>query len=158
MTSDAADLARLHVDVWDDAYTGLMPQRVLDQRRAALDQRVERWRDVLTARAQIPGAAPTWLAEDGNGLVGFASAGARRDDDATLPDLELYALYVRARCWGSGVGHRLLEAALGDRAAYLWVLSGNGRATGFYERHGFVLDGAVDDGDDHGRHLRMVRR
>ena len=65
---------------------------------------------------------------------------------------------MRARCWGTGLGHRLLVATLGERAAYLWVLAGNDRATGFYERHGFALDGAVDDGDAHGRHLRMVRR
>ncbi|WP_180923796.1 GNAT family N-acetyltransferase [Nocardioides marinisabuli] len=92
------------------------------------------------------------------GWSAFASALPARDDDPALPGLELTALYVRARCWGTGLGHRLLEAAVGDRAAYLWVLAGNERATGFYERHGFVLDGAVDDSDDHGRHLRMVRR
>ena len=51
-----------------------------------------------------------------------------------------------------------LALTLGERAAYLWVLAGNDRATGFYERHGFVLDGAADDSDEHGRHLRMVRR
>ncbi|GHJ59304.1 N-acetyltransferase [Nocardioides sp. OK12] len=156
--ADAEALGGLHVDAWDDAYTGLMPQRLLEERRAALPERVEMWREILTARAQAPDAPVVWLAEDASGLVGFASALPARDDDPALPGLELTALYVRARCWGTGLGHRLLEAAVGDRAAYLWVLAGNERATGFYERHGFVLDGAVDDSDDHGRHLRMVRR
>lgn len=155
---DARALAHLHVDVWEDAYADLMPRRVLVERRAALEQRVAHWHDVLTVRGRTPGTEPLWLAEDPTGLVGFGCAGPARDDDPALPPLELTALYVRARCWGTGLGHRLLGAAVGDRAAYLWVLAGNERATGFYERHGFGLDGVVDDSDPHGRHLRMVRR
>ena len=160
--SDAEALAHLHLDVWEDAYTGLMPAQLLAERRARPEERVASWRRVLASRAAAldadPGAEPVWLAEDRTGLVGFASAGPGRDDEPGLPVLELSALYVRARCWGTGLGHRLLVATLGERAAYLWVLAGNDRATGFYERHGFALDGAVDDGDAHGRHLRMVRR
>jgi len=34
---------QLHLDVWDDAYRGLMPQEILDERRAKLDERIERW-------------------------------------------------------------------------------------------------------------------
>ncbi len=34
-----------------------------------------------------------------------------------------------------------MEQAIGDRAAYLWVLDGNARATAFYRRHGFADDG-----------------
>ena len=44
---DAEALAHLHVDVWDDAYTGLMPQGILDDRRDKVAERVERWRDIL---------------------------------------------------------------------------------------------------------------
>jgi len=58
--------------------------------------------------------------------------------------------------YGAGVGFALFEQVVGDRAAYLWVLAGNERAIGFYERQGFRLDGTEDELDD-GRHLRMVR-
>jgi len=34
---------QLHLDVWDDAYRGLMPQEILDERWAKLDERIERW-------------------------------------------------------------------------------------------------------------------
>ena len=64
--------------------------------------------------------------------------------------------YVRAAYWGTGVGYALFEIAIGDRAAYLWVLAGNERAIGFYERQGFRLDGTEDEHDE-GRHVRMVR-
>jgi GNAT superfamily N-acetyltransferase len=147
---DAEALAHLHVDVWDDAYTGLMPQGILDDRREKVAERVERWRENLTS-----GAHTTHLAVDGEELVGFASAGPGRDNDVDT-ELELSALYVRAAHWGDGVGYALFATAVGERAAYLWVLAGNERAIAFYERQGFRLDGTEDEHDE-GRHVRMVR-
>jgi GNAT superfamily N-acetyltransferase len=147
--ADAEALAHLHLDVWDDAYTGLMPQGILDDRRAKVDERVERWRGILAQNQS------TWVAEDANGLIGFASTGPARDND--IDDLlELYALYVRASYWGTGVGYAMFEDIVGDRAAYLWVLATNQRAIGFYERQGFRLDGTEDEHDE-GLHVRMVR-
>jgi hypothetical protein len=37
--AEAEALAQLHLDVWDDAYPGLMPQEILDGRRASGDGR-----------------------------------------------------------------------------------------------------------------------
>lgn len=54
---DAVALAHLHVDCWDDAYTGLMPQPILDERRADLDKRAERWRQILEEHDR------TWVAQ-----------------------------------------------------------------------------------------------
>jgi GNAT superfamily N-acetyltransferase len=149
VVADAEALSHLHLDVWDDAYTGLMPQGILDDRREKVAERIDRWRDILKGRE------PTWLAEDSEGLIGFASTGPPRDNDMD-DTLEFYALYARAAYWGTGVGYALFEVAVGDRAAYLWVLAGNERAIGFYERQGFRLDGTEDEQDE-GRHVRMVR-
>ena len=148
---DAEAMGHLHVDVWDDAYTGLMPQRILDERRAKVADRVDSWAAILAAHDR------TLVAEAPEGLIGFASAGPGRDNDLD-PDieLELWALYVRARWWDTGVGYALFEEAVGDRAAYLWVLADNDRAIGFYERQGFRLDGTEDEHDE-GLHVRMVR-
>jgi GNAT superfamily N-acetyltransferase len=147
--SDAEALAHLHLDVWDDAYTGLMPQQLLDDRRSAVDQRVASWQDILA------GGTTTLVAEGPDGLVGFVCAGTGRDNDVDT-ELELMALYVRAAHWGSGLGYALFSKAVGDRAAYLWVLAGNARAIEFYERQGFRFDG-VEDELDEGLHVRMVR-
>jgi GNAT superfamily N-acetyltransferase len=149
VTGDAESLTELHLDCWDDAYTGLVPQPILDQRRADVASRVAMWREILG------GEQPTWLADRGGDLVGFASAGTGRDNDVDT-DLELKALYVRATLWGTGVGSALLREAIADRAAYLWVLAANDRAIRFYERHGFALDGTEDEHDE-GLHVRMVR-
>jgi len=146
---DAGAMAALHIDCWDDAYTGLVPQQVLDERRSITDERVEHWREILAGRHS------TLVAECADGLIGFASAGRGRDNDVDL-DLELWALYVRASWWGRGVGYALLEESIGDRAAYLWVLAGNARAIRFYERQGFRLDGARTE-QEMGVEARMVR-
>ena len=151
VVADAEALAHLHVDVWDDAYTGLMPQGLLDDRREKVAERVEQVARILAGRE------PTWVAEDSDGLMGFASTGPARDNDMD-ETLELYALYVRAAYWGTGVGYALFEIAVGDRAAYLWVLAGNDRAIEFYQRQGFRLDGTLDATEhDEGLHVRMVR-
>jgi GNAT superfamily N-acetyltransferase len=146
---DAEALAHLHVDVWDDAYTGLMPQEVLDDRRARMPDRVRAWEEI-TAQEVTPLVA----LHDGD-PIGFAKAGPARDNDVDT-DLEVWSLYVRERWWGTGVAHALFEGEVGDRAAYLWVLAGNARAIAFYERLGFRLDGTEDEHDE-GLHVRMVR-
>ena len=60
----------------------------------------------------------------------------------------MVALYALPEAWGLGVGHALMNFAsgefgrLGYRKAVVWVMEGNARAERFYERQGYVLDGA----------------
>lgn len=145
---DAARLTDLHLDVWDEAYAGLLPAEVLAARRAERAQRTDRWRTALAVGA-------TWVADDGDRLVGFTTAGPSRAADAPIP-FELWALYVRRAAYGTGLGQRLFDVSVGDRAAYLWVLRGNDRAIAFYRRQGFIVDGAQKPQYDT-VDLRMVR-
>lgn len=149
-TDDADALALLHVEVWEAAYRGLMPEHVFTERRAGLDARAARWRTII---ATSPARTLVAVADDGR-LLGFSSDGPGRDDDLDLP--ELWALYVDAAAWGTGIGHRLLAAAVGEAPASLWVLERNDRAIGFYERHGFGFDGTRRV-DEVGAEVRMVR-
>jgi GNAT superfamily N-acetyltransferase len=149
IVSDAESLTDLHLDCWDDAYTGLIPQRILDERREDVASRVARWQMILEE------GEPTFLADHDGQLIGFASAGTGRDNDVDMR-LELKALYVRGTWWGRGIGYALLWESIQDQEAYLWVLKGNHRAIGFYVRHGFALDGTEDEQDE-GLHVRMVR-
>lgn len=147
---DAEAIAHLHVDAWEDAYGSLLAAGIFQQRRATIPERIERWRDQLTNSP-----ARTVVAEDTKGLVGFATVGPSRADDVIV-DEELWAIYVGASWWGTGVGHALLTSALADRPAFLWVLRGNDRAIDFYRKHGFVDDGATRT-DEYGTEVRMVR-
>jgi ribosomal protein S18 acetylase RimI-like enzyme len=146
---DAEALAVLHVRVWDEAYTGLMPQPVLDERRA---RPLADWTHAWQARLALTDQR-TWVALAGAEIVGFAESGRARDGSGGL---EMMALYVRSSHYDTGLGHRLLATAIGDEPAYLWVLDGNARAIGFYERHGFAFDGQVEQ-EVEGLHRRMVR-
>ena len=150
--ADAEALAGLHLDVWEEAYAGLVPQRILDARRASPGARVELWRAIL-----VHPASTVLVAERDGRLLGFVSTGPGRDvPQAGLPALELMALYIRAEVYGAGVGHRLFEASVGAAPAYLWVLAGNERAIAFYQRQGFTFDGTTRT-DEVGTELRMVR-
>jgi len=147
---DAAEVARVQVTGWHEAYTGRMPQSVLD----GLDvtQRTETWGRILAA-----GRSGVWVAEADGVVIGFAASGPPRPDEAVPDHLELYAIYVLAAYYGSGAGTALLGAAIGEAPASLWVLEDNPRARAFYRRHGFAPTGAVKDDTAWGDPIREVR-
>lgn len=145
--TDAEAVTGLHLDCWDEAYTGLMPQGILDARRDDVPALVDRWRTGLAN-------GNTTVAEHESRLIGFVNA--KPGTELPALEIQLFALYVRAPWWGTGVGHALFECAVGNRSACLWVLEGNDRAIRFYERQGFRLDGTGHD-EPEGRHVRMVR-
>lgn len=150
--ADAEAGAACHIACWREAYAGIVPAAVLAQRTDDLPERTERWRHF------IADFGPRWLAvaDDGE-VVGFSAAGPGRDDDIDV-ELELYAIYVRAAHYGTGVAHRLLTQAIGDEPAYLWVFEANPRAQGFYRRHGLRADGARKMEPFFGEpEIRMVR-
>jgi ribosomal protein S18 acetylase RimI-like enzyme len=133
---DAPGIAGVHVRGWQETYAHLVPAEDLDRMR--VEQRELRWREILTGDD-----SETWVAADGDVVVGFAGTSPGRDDDSPRP-LELQSIYVLASHHGTGAGQRLLDAALGDRPAFLWVARDNPRANAFYARNGFGPDGATD--------------
>jgi GNAT superfamily N-acetyltransferase len=106
---------------------------------ASLDEgrRAEGWRRILQ-----DGRTDAFVAELDGAVVGWATAGPGRDDDPPRPR-ELEGIYVLASAHGTGAGQLLLDAAIADSLAYLWVLDGNARAEAFYRRNGFARDGAT---------------
>jgi ribosomal protein S18 acetylase RimI-like enzyme len=150
--ADADELGRVHVEVWRQAYAGLMPPDFL----AALDAGAfaEKWRSRMADA--VPGVVRL-VARDELGIAGFTTAGPPRIDDPPA-DLELYAINLLARVHGTGVADLLLDATLGRRAAYLWVAEGNERAIAYYRKRGFVDDGGRDvDAESGAPEIRMVR-
>lgn len=139
---DADAIGRIQVETWRAAYTGLMPEEAVAGFDVESRQRM--WREGLGRRPR-PGSA-TFVVEDGGEVVGFASVGASRDEDAEREG-ELYAIYLHPSRWGDGIGRALLQRAeesmrsSGFRRALLWVLAGNERAERFYRAAGWEEDG-----------------
>ena len=89
--ADAEALSEPHLDCWDEAYTGLVPQEILAERRMRFQERIDCWRGALEQEV-------VWLAERDGYLIGFS--GAQAADDADFAGLlELRVLYVRAAWW-----------------------------------------------------------
>lgn len=133
---DAPAIAAVHVQAWRAAYKGIVPAAYLD----ALDveDRTARWRGNLTQ-----GASTVCVAETAQGVVGWASLGACRDDDATGSTGELWAIYVAPGRWRHGVGRAMWAwgeshlAQAGYSSAVVWVLEDNLAARRFYATVGF---------------------
>lgn len=148
---DAHGIARVHVRSWREAYAHVFSPYLLEG--LSVRARTERWTRTLSEGAEV------WVAEANGEIVGWASAGRQREVDAPA-SRELTGIYVLRDYYGSGAGQLLLDAALGDEAAYLWVLADNPRALAFYRRNGFAHDGVtkVDTfGGEPAHELRMVR-
>jgi len=138
---DENAVADVHVRSWQSAYRGLLPDQYLDGLRP--EHRIPGYR-FGQGEATVP---RTLLALESGALLGFATFGASRDEDAPGAG-ELFALYVDPQRWRTGAGRALLLRAReglhagGHRKAILWVLRGNEPAERFYEEDGWRRDGA----------------
>ena len=157
---DAAGIARVRVETWRAAYSGLVPQDVLDRLDITREtaHRVERWEE----HHADAGSHDLVAVADGE-VIGWAFAGRAR---ARLEGVtgELYAIYAHSERWSRGVGNALLGeverrlVADGHARAYLWVLAGNERAAAFYDARGWRLDGGekVEEGMHELRRVRTL--
>ena len=135
VVEDAADIARVHIQAWQETYSRLVEPGELDG--LSVDRRSERW------AALVGGVEPAvWVVTLDGQIVGFASTRVG-GDDAPRPR-ELSGIYVLAAQHGSGAGQRLLDAAIGDSPAFLTVAADNPRAHAFYRRNRFELDGHTE--------------
>lgn len=132
---DADAVVRMHTLAHEECYGPLLPPGFFAARRASILARVE------SRRPYLDSTQPRIIALDAkNEIVGFADAGPGRDEHHPQ-ELELYSIYTLNRTYGTGLGAALLNAAIGDSPAYLWVIEANPRARAFYAKHGFHPDG-----------------
>jgi ribosomal protein S18 acetylase RimI-like enzyme len=146
---DVAAIAEVHMTSWKESYTHLLSPGFFDSRTP--ERAVSRWVDTLAG----PSAPPVHVATLDGTIVGFSGSGPSQDE-APVRDLQLYFIYVLAAHHGVGAGQRLLEAALGDAPASLWMVKDNPRALAFYRRNGFEPDG-VEKLDVHWENLEEIR-
>lgn len=140
---DAEGIGAIHVGAWQWAYRGLMPDEFLD----GLDpfDRAETWASRL---ASAETCLRQLVAVVDGGVVGFASIGASRDEDADPATGEVMAIYLDPSHVGTGIGRQLFSGALGKlreagfKTVTVWVLDTNTRGRAFYEKAGMQLDGS----------------
>jgi GNAT superfamily N-acetyltransferase len=154
--ADAFAVAAVHVSSWQVAYRNIVPDEFLDTFDVV--ERAGRY----TFDDQAPGAHVTWIATEGEEILGMVTVSPCRDED--LPSTgEVAALYVTPTKWRSGVGAVLMskgEQLLVDdgyTSASLWVLEENARARAFYERGGWHADSRTKTIEIGGRELVEIR-
>ena len=138
--ADARRFEEIRIAGWKTAYAGIfaadfLDALVVDEERVA--QR-EAWLE------DLPQHHVMLVAEDGDTLLGGAILTPSRDED--VPDAaELLALYIDPDLRSNGIGTALMDsgfARMPHALQTLWTLEDNTAARRFYERHGFVADGA----------------
>jgi len=105
--SDSEKIARISVDTWRSAYTGLIDKKTLDN-LSYLDK-VHGWRIKIES---LDNRTIIFVAEIDNELVGFALAGQEQQDPSvkSLHDIgELMAIYVSDKYQRRGIGTLLVQ-------------------------------------------------
>ena len=134
---DAADLARIYIESWQDTYAGVISHALLSA--MSLKAHTARWQ--ATIKAMDRHGAAVLVAEDANfGPLGLCSLGRARDRGLGFEG-EVYTLYVDPVFMGRGAGRALLCGAfeaLKDRklrSCLIWAHARN-NACFFYEAMG----------------------
>jgi GNAT superfamily N-acetyltransferase len=126
--TDAATIARVHVDSWRTTYAGIVPADYLANLSYA--RREQFWSDILST--PTPSGCVYVAAQDTGEIVGFASGGPERSGNALYRG-ELYAIYLLAPYQRQGLGRRLTIAVVqrllqcGLSSMLVWVLAANPR-------------------------------
>jgi GNAT superfamily N-acetyltransferase len=156
---DQGAIAAIRVAAWRSAYQGIMPAGFLD----AMDP-VAHGARRLARFGTRPETDYEYVAATRGPIVGYVHGGRYRDDDDPgAGSGEVYALYVLPDAQGSGAGGALLGAAVEHLRGrlmipvLLWVLRDNAESRRFYQRCGFVADGAEHDFEVDGLALPEVR-
>jgi ribosomal protein S18 acetylase RimI-like enzyme len=137
-SEDCKAVAEVHVESWQRAYRGMLPEQYLASLSVA--EREAMWRRMVERQP-----SHLLVARAAGQVVGFLAFGASRDEGAPNDQAEIWAIYVKAESWSTGAGRLLwLEAlqritAEGYKSVGLWVIAGNERAVRFYERAGFTV-------------------
>ena len=157
---DLEGIAKVHVNSWNETYTGLMPQSYLDKRSVE---------GQLQYYQQTPNIEDLFnVLEIKNEVVGFVTAIPARDKDFPKREYgEIQAIYLLKKYHDQGYGGMLLDYGIAIleqkhfKYVSLWVLDTNEKAIGFYEHEGFCKDGATKEIvlDDHPlTEIRMTKK
>jgi ribosomal protein S18 acetylase RimI-like enzyme len=155
---DANGIARVHVETWQCAYKGQIPDHYLQS--LSIDKREKKWREILSNSEKN---TQTYVAELDGKVAGFCSVGCCRDKDMGPEVGELWGIYVDKDSMAKGVGSVLLKEGLDYlrkhryTKATLWVLSSNQQAREWYEPKKWKIEGKTQIDSSRGFDLHETR-
>ncbi|HUQ38220.1 MAG TPA: GNAT family N-acetyltransferase [Aestuariivirga sp.] len=135
--ADAQEIARTHVQCWQESYADLLPNEFL--KKLSVDARIAQWRNAISDPDVF-----VRVARDAGRIVGFVSCGCAREDAAKKADGEILAIYILKAFHGRKIGRSLIAAAAqfwlskGGHNLIVLSMAGNTQATAFYEALGGV--------------------
>jgi ribosomal protein S18 acetylase RimI-like enzyme len=134
---DAASLARIYIESWQDTYAGVIPHALLGA--MSMKAHSARWQATIKAMDRHGGTVLV-AEEQGFGPIGLCSLGRARDGGLGFEG-EVYTLYVDPAFLGRGTGRALLCGAFEAlkerklRSCLIWAHARN-NACFFYEAMG----------------------
>jgi ribosomal protein S18 acetylase RimI-like enzyme len=135
--ADVEEIARVHVQCWQESYASLLPDKFL--RNLSIDAKIVQWRQTISDPQVFKLAA-----REAGRIVGFVSCGPARDGAAKGADGEIFAIYILKAYHSRKIGRSLIAAAAlfwlskGGRNLIVLSMAGNNQAAAFYEALGGV--------------------
>ena len=135
--ADTEEIARVHVQCWQEAYAGLLPDEFL--KNLSIDAKIAQWRQTVSDPQVFK-----LVAREAGRIVGFVSCGPTREGAGTGADGEILAIYILKAYHGRRIGRSLIAAAArfwlskGGRNLVVLSMASNNQATAFYEALGGV--------------------
>lgn len=140
---DAETVGRIHVESWNVAYRGIMPDEFIAQTDLA-------YRTNFWAKRIADPEWPVFIIDEEGHSVAFCQMIPSPDPDVDPTRVgHITSLHALPHLRGRGYGTALVDhvrAELKQRGfaeLTLWVLEENLQARRFYERYGFRLDGGT---------------
>jgi len=139
--NDAYDTASVHVSSWQSAYSGIIPDEVLQSFN--IEKQAERF---INDYKEYKGISFYYVAELDGKIIGNLVISRCSDDDKPKAG-EIIAIYLLEEYWGKRYGYAMLIHAIEVlkniecNEVIIWVLEENDRARRFYEKCGFTHDG-----------------
>jgi GNAT superfamily N-acetyltransferase len=136
--NDAPKLAQVHVDAWQAAYQGIVPDAFL--KAFTYQKREQAFRHALETKSE-----ETYLLEENDSAVAILTIGPSLDEDLdAIRTGEIWGIYIAPRYWRRGLGRNLVQEAECLLKALVFMIQSYGFSKGiqqqelFMKRCGFI--------------------
>lgn len=147
--ADSLDMAEIHARSWEAAYKDIIPIEYIKEKNAT---RPALYKRIITVENTIH-----YVIQRDDKTVGIMCVAPPQEDADDILNgggiddsfYELHGIYLHPDYYRQGIGIQAMEFALdkvrnvGKENIILWVFAENVNAIKFYEKCGFVSDGAT---------------